>query len=129
VLLGLCKRSVNAQTEQHSGGPASLLAIVPGIVICGGQVTLPAILNMRRTYKSVGHGCTVWFAVSRAAESEREEGIDLVFYLPLVPRCGLAISISVLSLSLPPLLCIATLVLAGPLVHWGHRIALILSCE
>lgn len=102
-MLGLCQRSEKAQTEQRSGGPASLLASVPGIVICGGHVALPAILNMRGTYKSVGHGCTVWFAVSRAAESEREEGVDLVFYLPLVPRCGLATSISVLSLSLPPL--------------------------
>ena len=43
MLIGLCQRSDKAQTEQRSGGPASLLAIVAGIVICGGQVTLPAV--------------------------------------------------------------------------------------
>ena len=43
MLIGLCQRSDKAQTEQHSGGPASLLASVPGIVICGGHVALPAV--------------------------------------------------------------------------------------
>ncbi|WP_345421953.1 hypothetical protein [Halioxenophilus aromaticivorans] len=33
MLIGLCQRSDKAQTEQRSGGPASLLAIVPGIVM------------------------------------------------------------------------------------------------
>ena len=113
VLFGLCQRSDKAQTEQHSGGPASLLASVAGIVICGGHVTLPAVcVGVART-KSADQGFTVWIAVSRAAESEWEEGVDLVHNLPLVPRCCLAIVPLALSLSLPRWWCIATSTLSS----------------
>jgi hypothetical protein len=75
VLFGLCQRSDKAQTEQRSGGPASLLAIVAGIVICGGHVTLPAIcVGVART-KSAGHSFAIWCFVSRAVENEQEEGV------------------------------------------------------
>ena len=78
-----------------------MLAIVPGIVICGAHVTLPAACVGVARPKSAGHGFTVWIAVARAAENEREEEVDLLFYLPLVPRCCLAIFVLALSLSLP----------------------------
>ena len=78
MLIGLCQRSVKAQTEQRSGGPASLLAFVPGIVICGGQVTLPAVcVGVART-KSAGHVFAILCFFSRAAENEREEGVYFV---------------------------------------------------
>ena len=79
------------------------------VLLYVGAIWLPAILFMCGTYKSADHGFTVWIAVSRAAESEREEGVYLLLYLPLVPRCCLAICPLALSLSLPPLRCIATL--------------------
>ena len=59
--------------------------------------------------KGTGHVFTDWINASRAAENEREEGVDLVHNLPLVPLSCLAIPVLVLSLSLPPWLGIATL--------------------
>ena len=67
MLFGLCQRSDKAQTEQRSGGPASLLAIVPGIVICRCHVATCYALFMRGTaIKHAGHGFKVWIATSRA---------------------------------------------------------------
>ena len=60
--------------------------------------------------KNAGHGFENWCFVSRAAENEREEGVYLLLYLPLVPCCCLAICPLALSLSLPPWWSIATLV-------------------
>jgi hypothetical protein len=65
-------------------------------------------LCLART-KGAGHGFTVWITVSRAAENEREEGVDLVHNLPLVPLSCLANYHLALRLSLPPWWCIATL--------------------
>ena len=53
VLIGLCQRSEKAQTEQRSGGPASLLAIVPGIVICRCHVATCCFV-LRGTDKTCG---------------------------------------------------------------------------
>ena len=49
MLIGLCQRSGKAQAEQRSGGPASLLANVPGIVICGGHVATCYWSDVART--------------------------------------------------------------------------------
>ena len=59
--------------------------------------------------KGAGHGFAILCFVSRATENEREEGVDLMLYLPLVPLSCLAISALVPSLSLPPWMGIATL--------------------
>ena len=70
---------------------------------------LPAICFCLARLKSAGLCVAIWCFVSRAAESEREEGAELALYLPLVPRCCLAIFPLAISLSLPPWLCITTL--------------------
>ena len=45
---------------------------------------LPVALFCVARIKHAGHGFKVWIATSRVVENEREEGVYMMLYLPLV---------------------------------------------